>query len=522
MHSMNDSDKILNGFRDSYKEHLSSFNLPDKLSGIYTYKNCLKQSSHKTIYLLSDKKENLFILKKETGHQLSQLKQEAHIFELLNRVEHISTPKYIDYWEENHTGYLLRTYVNGISLADYYERRLFLTDQEIIDYMLEICYLIQVLHTQEPPIIHRDIKPENFVIERGTGILYLVDFDTARQYTPDKSRDTHLIGTPSHAAPEQFGFSQSDVRTDIYAIGKTLLYLSCGGTEETEVQTSVLSKSLKKIITRCTSFTPANRYSNIKQLIRALKHYRNRLTGFPIHRRQPAVSIFLLVFGIFLGYHMGTTGHKQFPSFDANNIISNNTDTGNLDKTPSSTETVRTKYDISGTGTSPSSSGNLSLLEQSGTLECDILQFQELLNQVILDYYKNDAEAMAYTCEKLVEAIYQDPAITQISGTDYTGYNEIPAGADCPPVTMIRDLLIYRNEMLNQNLNTYIKYKDYIYFEMSTHLDPTIADTSNALYGYSTQTGDEAMENYPYALIDILRNIVRGIDRASGIEKTPF
>lgn len=538
MNFFDNSNDNFAAFSAFYEKQLQSVLLPARLSENFTLKSCLKQSKHREIYLLTDKKENLYILKKQSGKQISRLKQEQQIFEILSDTKDLAIPQYIDCWEEQDCCYLLRTYIEGCSLADYFNHRLYLSDREIIHYMLATCNLISTLHRQQPPIIHRDIKPENFIIQKGTGTLYLIDFDTARVYTPDKSRDTMLIGTPSHAAPEQFGFSQSDVRTDIYALGKTLLYLTCGNTELTDLESSSIAKPFQKMIVHCTDFIPEKRYSDVNQLIRSLKHYQKYLNFSKSYANQIGAAILLLIFGISLGYVTGSIREKQnligYINKDSNinnsgQESNNSTDKTDLNKTDhASTEnnismendTEQTQQDSSDTTASEESPTDISLLEQSGTPQCDFLQYQDIVNQIILDYYNGDVDAMAKDYEILTEALYQDEALNQVSGTDYASSGEISKGRFKAPVMKIRDSLAYQNQVLKRNQGSYDKYKDAIFTTIQGYLDPSIADTENWLYSYTTSSGEEAMRNYQGAISDILNNILFAFDMVDTAEDT--
>lgn len=84
---------------------------------------------------------------------------------------------------------------------------------------LQVLEAIAGLHRLE--IIHRDIKPENILIDEDEN-AWLIDFDIARFYREDEDRDTVVLGTRGFAPPEQYGFAQTDYRSDIYAYGKTL------------------------------------------------------------------------------------------------------------------------------------------------------------------------------------------------------------------------------------------------------------------------------------------------------------
>ncbi len=497
-----DSVILSNSILDSKSEQSNTFIMPDRLKDSYQLLDCLKTSSNKEIYLLSNQKEMLFILKRGTDKQIPLIKQEYQISKQLDIIPDFTIPECMDYWEEGDACYLLRTYIEGISLADYFERRLYLSDKEITDYMLKICEMIQLLHKQTPPIIHRDIKPENFIIQKGTGALYLIDFDTARVYTSDKSRDTLLVGTPSHAAPEQFGFSQSDVRTDIYALGKTLLYLTYGSTEIKNIKSSSISKPFQKIISRCTNFTPDKRYSDVSQLIRALKHYRRHSVFSKSYACQIGVAILILVFGIGLGFIGGSHYKKE---------NSDKTQTVAISKSQSTEEQPTAKPENSTLSETIPPNGT-SLFEQSGALECDFLQFQNQVNQIILDYYNGDAHAMTMSCEKLIEALYEDEAVNQVAGTDYDGHMPAPGEDFRAPIVQIRDNLAYRDQLLKQKLGSYEKYEDAIYANLNGYLTPSIINVESCLYLYATATGEESHTEYQGAISDILNNIRMAIE----------
>ena len=85
--------------------------------------------------------------------------------------------------------------------------------------ILQICLALKALHDQE--VLHRDIKPANIML-LDDNIIKVIDFDISRKYDVEKERDTTLLGTPGYAAPEQYGFTQTDSRSDIYSFGITI------------------------------------------------------------------------------------------------------------------------------------------------------------------------------------------------------------------------------------------------------------------------------------------------------------
>ena len=84
------------------------------------------------------------------------------------------------------------------------------------------------LNVQKPlPIVFRDLKPSNIMISRD-GKVKLIDFGIARFFKQEKNADTFVYGTPGYAAPEQYGTSQTDVRSDIFSLGATLHHCVTG------------------------------------------------------------------------------------------------------------------------------------------------------------------------------------------------------------------------------------------------------------------------------------------------------
>ena len=154
-------------------------------------------------------------------------------------------------------------YVDGENLKEHLQKHL-LSDAEKIDLALQLCEAVEFLHGKEPSIIHRDIKPSNILVT-GKGIVKLIDFDASRQYKEvSNSSDTRLMGTVEYAPPEQFGYAQTDVRSDIYSMGVVF--------HEMRLSENKKAGGLwDAIAEKCTSFDPKNRYQNVEELKRELQ-----------------------------------------------------------------------------------------------------------------------------------------------------------------------------------------------------------------------------------------------------------
>ncbi len=156
----------------------------------------------------------------QAQNAIENFKHEAH---LLASLQHPNLPSIYDHFEEDGRWYLVMSFIQGETLADYlehaHEHRLPLEETLCIGDAL--CDVLNYLHSRQPPIIFRDLKPGN--IMRGTdGHIYLIDFGIARHFKPGQAKDTASYGSAGYAPPEQYGKAQTTTQSDIYSLGATL------------------------------------------------------------------------------------------------------------------------------------------------------------------------------------------------------------------------------------------------------------------------------------------------------------
>ncbi|WP_417062020.1 serine/threonine protein kinase [Enorma massiliensis] len=133
-----------------------------------------------------------------------------------------------------------------------------------------VCAAVAELHKAfDPPVVHRDLKPANIIVSEGPSGLSatLIDFGIARRYREGAAADTVRFGTRSYAPPEQYGFGQTSVRSDIYALGMIALFCITG--EEAHGQPSAESLAHAGVtgpyadaILQATSFDPERRFAS--------------------------------------------------------------------------------------------------------------------------------------------------------------------------------------------------------------------------------------------------------------------
>lgn len=192
----------------------------------------------------------------------------VHESTILKSLNHIGLPAFADEFQNDNAICVVREYVTGEPLDQYVLEKA-LSHKEIADICIQLCDILIYLHGQECPIIHRDIKPQNIIV-KPDGKISLIDFDIARVYHPESRNDTQCIGTRTYAPPEQYGFSQTDARSDIYSLGVVLGWLLTCETDAKEVLRKAGRGRLTDIYKRCTAFSPEHRFMSAKKLKAAL------------------------------------------------------------------------------------------------------------------------------------------------------------------------------------------------------------------------------------------------------------
>ena len=156
---------------------------------------------------------------------------------------------------------VVEEYVQGRSLKQVLDEQGLLNEEQAYEIAVQLVDILVRLHQLESAIVHRDIKPSNIIIEKN-GHVNLIDFNAARHVNADKNEDTRMLGTVYFAAPEQFGFGQSDERTDIYGLGATINYIMTGDKPGAGIAECRFSDILKK----CLMVDAKDRYQSAAEL----------------------------------------------------------------------------------------------------------------------------------------------------------------------------------------------------------------------------------------------------------------
>ena len=260
----------------------------DLIDGKYKILNEIGRGGMSTVYLAINEKANkpwaVNEVRKNGISNRELVKQSLMVeINLLKKLKHKGLPSIVDIIDQQDNYLIVMDYIEGITLENIMQEEGVQPQEKVVDWAIQLCDVLQYLHTRKPAIIYRDMKPSNIML-RSDGSVVLIDFGTAREFKERHVEDTTCLGTQGYAAPEQFGgMGQTDERTDIYSLGATMYRLVTGHNPSEPPYEMYpithwnprLSTGLEGIIAKCTSKDPKSRYQSVQEVRYALEHYRD-------------------------------------------------------------------------------------------------------------------------------------------------------------------------------------------------------------------------------------------------------
>ena len=146
---------------------------------------------------------------------------------ILKRLDHSNIIKFKDVFtgtKPKNTLNIVTEYADGGDLNQKIkkqkEKKSPLTEQEIINYLTQICLALNHIHKKK--IIHRDLKSGNIFLTKS-GLVKLGDFGIAKGFKNTWEKAKTKVGTPYYLSPEIINSMPYDSKSDIWALG-VLLY----------------------------------------------------------------------------------------------------------------------------------------------------------------------------------------------------------------------------------------------------------------------------------------------------------
>lgn len=279
------------------------------LNGRYEILKVIHSSGMSNVYLVSDSNLNKQwclkeIRKSEAGRdqvEYFSLLQEANIMKSLN---HTSIPRITTIEQDGDSIFIIMDYVDGMSVKSWLMRRGKISQDVVVSWMKQITQVVMYLHNRKQPIFYRDMKPDNVMIQ-GDGNIKLLDFGISVVIKEPGQVIEKALGTDGYAAPEQRRRGNvCDLRSDIYAMGKTMYYMLTGINpsqipKDTPLRSvrevdSSISIGLEQIVNKCIQENPDDRYQSCEELLYALQNYKTLDTKYRNSIRRKCTTVLIL------------------------------------------------------------------------------------------------------------------------------------------------------------------------------------------------------------------------------------
>lgn len=244
--------------------------------------------------------KNVFLAENNTNkHILKIIDKKAfnqEKYDQLCELDHSGIAKLYSYHVFDDYVVIKRQFIEGRTLNEVVEQDGVFPEDQIKSILTKLSIALEYLHTKESIIIYRDLHPKNIIITE-TGEAILIDIESSRIYRENSSQDTEIIGVIGFIAPEQYGFDQSSIQSDIYSLGIIGAYMLTGryptfNNNRVQIKESDSSYELRVTILKMVEFSKEKRPKSMKR-VRYLLNKEQKSS--PIWLLVPVAIIVLLI-----------------------------------------------------------------------------------------------------------------------------------------------------------------------------------------------------------------------------------
>ncbi|MBO5524810.1 MAG: protein kinase [Roseburia sp.] len=180
---------------------------------------------------------------------------------LLKTLNHPGIPLIYDIDEDNDFVYMVEEFIQGDSLEDFILHQKNISQELMIEYGIQLCGILDYLHHLSPyPILYQDLKPEHIILCGNQ--IKLVDFGIA-SFITGSGKIIQTYGTDGFAAPEACLGRAVGTASDIYSLGKVLLFMA-------DALDTPCSPELFHVIQKACAASETKRYQTAADLKNAL------------------------------------------------------------------------------------------------------------------------------------------------------------------------------------------------------------------------------------------------------------
>jgi len=129
-----------------------------------------------------------------------------------------------DFFVEDGLPYMVMDYIPGQTLAQIVFSQSPLSEGVAIAYARQVGAALNAVH--HLGLLHRDVKPQNLILHRETGQVILIDFGTAREFSPGLTQTHTSMFSEGYAPIEQYlPQTKRTAAIDVYGLAATLYSL---------------------------------------------------------------------------------------------------------------------------------------------------------------------------------------------------------------------------------------------------------------------------------------------------------
>ncbi len=199
----------------------TSFAPGQSFGGRYTVVELVGAGGMGQVYKAIDRQLNrtvaLKIVRPGLQARLGALQRFRRELALAQQVTHPNVCRVHDLGEVEGELYITMEFVTGQTLDDLIRSMGHLSPRQTIAIGRQVCAGLQAIHDRS--IVHRDLKPGNIMVDRG-GHAVVMDFGMALHHGDDRlTSEGSVLGTLAYLSPEHARGQETDVRSDIYALG---------------------------------------------------------------------------------------------------------------------------------------------------------------------------------------------------------------------------------------------------------------------------------------------------------------
>ncbi|MEE1086121.1 MAG: protein kinase [Schaedlerella sp.] len=287
----------------------------EQFSETYEIRERLGEGSGGVVYRAYHKRlKKVVVLKKMKNVSISGLinRQEVDILKDLN---HTFLPQVFDFLTIGNDIYTVMSYIPGKSFQQMINEGYTFSQNQLIQWGMQLLSALNYLHSQNPPIIHSDIKPANIMLT-PEGNICLIDFNisffldanTVLGYsTGYTSPEQYILALDSRNVQSVGKYSTIDEKSDLYSVGATLYHLATGIKKESyktpinrELLVQRTSEAFAQVIIRSMQINPENRFPSAFVMFQAMQGITKRDERYKKllkRQRNTRIAIVLMMAG---------------------------------------------------------------------------------------------------------------------------------------------------------------------------------------------------------------------------------